>query len=71
MSAEWAKYATEDDLKTVMDAAWNAAQSLRASATWCNDEQGAREAMGRIIAAAESLAARAEIQYKKNTGEAS
>jgi hypothetical protein len=61
MSAtEFLKYATEADCERIAEALQNVAATLRASATWCNDEQGAREAMSPIIQRAEALGGRAQ-----------
>lgn len=61
MSAtEFLRYATEEDCERIAEALRNVAATLRASATWCNDEQGAREAMSAVIERADALSGRAQ-----------
>jgi hypothetical protein len=62
---EWLKYATKEDLERMGAAASWCRQNLYATTTYCNDEQGARQAVEKILSSLESLADKAEKEANK------
>jgi hypothetical protein len=62
---EWLKYATKEDLERMGAAASWCRQNLYATTTYCNDAQGAQQAIEKILSSLESLADKAEKEANK------
>ena len=62
---DWVETATREDLEEMSEAAKLCSRNLYASATWCNDEQGAREATDKIRGYLDTLAEMADKELAK------
>ena len=62
---DWLEYATKEDAERMAAAARWCRQNLYATTTYCNDEQGAQQAIEKIMSSLDSLAEKAEKEASK------
>ena len=62
---DWLEYATKEDAERMAAAARWCRQNLYATTTYCNDAQGAQQAIERIMSSLDSLAEKAEKEASK------